>query len=62
MVNTLVADKATADSKTQAANQAATIAAQATAASNQAQLDEAAADTQVTTDLTTLKNFIDSLS
>lgn len=58
----LVADKADADAKTLASNKADTEAAQANAQATQAKLEEAAADTLVTTAVTDLRSFIDTLN
>lgn len=60
-VATLVADKADADAKTQAANTAVNAAKIADAAAAQANLDEAAADAKAGADLQDLSNFIDGL-
>ena len=54
-LQTLVTDKADADAKTQASNQADTALAQAQATSNQARLDEQTADTKVSNDLLDLQ-------
>lgn len=57
----LVTDKTDADSKTQASNAADTALATASATANQAKLDEAAADSLATSDLTDLSAYLDSL-
>ena len=61
-VAVLVADKADADAKTQASNQADTAAASANAIAAQAKLDEAAADAKASSDLADLQAFIDGLA
>lgn len=61
-LDTLIADKATADAATATRVAAGTAADQADAAFHQAQLDEANADATANADLTDLKAFIDSLS
>jgi ethanolamine ammonia-lyase small subunit len=61
MVDQIVADKGTADTATAASNQADTELAAATAVANQAKLDEGAADAKLSADVANLSAFISGL-
>ena len=61
-VSQLVADKGTADQKTQASNAADAVAVQANHAAAVGKLEEQVADAQVTADLTDLQIFIEALA